>query len=281
MTTESGTTRSAALPTSTVQGDAPARTVCAGIAVVALGGLAVLPPSLPTAVRVDVLVAALSLTACTFLLRTPAAIRAGVFSTALMICFSAGALADLPPAVTTIAVCVVPPALLYAIGRRVLRLRPALSWLARGRLTREAPWLGLATVVVSGAALTTWALLARPEPAPFLRDLQDLPVAVALLGVCGFALVNPIWEEMLFRGVILTELASLWGAKTAAVLQALLFGAAHYGGFPSGVIGMIMAAGWGFVLGVMRLRSGGIAIPYLVHVTANAVIGSLAVFVLR
>jgi membrane protease YdiL (CAAX protease family) len=61
----------------------------------------------------------------------------------------------------------------------------------------------------------------------------------------------------------------------------VLFGAAHWAGYPSGWIGMLMAAVWGLMLGIIRLRTAGIALPYVVHVTANAVIGSLAVVLLR
>ncbi|MFH9980523.1 CPBP family intramembrane glutamic endopeptidase [Streptomyces sp. NPDC017179] len=71
------------------------------------------------------------------------------------------------------------------------------------------------------------------------------------------------------------------GSRTAVVVQALLFGAAHFGGFPSGFTGVAMAGAWGFVLGVLRLRSGGILVPYGVHVAADAVIGTLAVLILR
>ncbi|MDG4787950.1 CPBP family intramembrane metalloprotease [Micromonospora sp. WMMD1102] len=142
-------------------------------------------------------------------------------------------------------------------------------------------WLGLATVLFGAAALVTWALAVRPQPAEYLRDLQRLPLWLAILGIIGFALVNPVWEEMLFRGVLLTELASVWGARIAVVLQAVLFGAAHLAGFPSGAVGMVMAGTWGFALGILRLRTGGILLPYLVHVTANAVIGTLAVLILR
>ena len=63
--------------------------------------------------------------------------------------------------------------------------------------------------------------------------------------------------------------------------HAVLFGAAHWAGFPSGWVGMGMAAGWGLALGVIRIRSRGILIPYLVHVSANAVIGVLTVLLLR
>ncbi|MFB7552888.1 type II CAAX prenyl endopeptidase Rce1 family protein [Streptomyces sp. NPDC056154] len=81
--------------------------------------------------------------------------------------------------------------------------------------------------------------------------------------------------------MLLAELASAWGVRAAVVLQAVLFGSAHFAGFSSGPVGVIIAAAWGFVLGVMRVRSGGILITYSVHVTANAVIGMLAVLILR
>ncbi|MFF3128787.1 hypothetical protein ACFVRD_42595 [Streptomyces sp. NPDC057908] len=64
-------------------------------------------------------------------------------------------------------------------------------------------------------------------------------------------------------------------------MQAVLFGSANDAGFPSGPIGMVMAGGWALVLGIMRLRSGGILIPYIVRVAANAVIGTMVVAVLH
>ncbi|GAB3981578.1 lysostaphin resistance A-like protein [Plantactinospora veratri] len=206
--------------------------------------------------------------------------RTAAFVGPLVGCFAVGILAGWPPALTTVLVCVLPLACLLLAGRWT-GPGPAAPWLARGRLTREAPWLGLATVLIGAVALVAWALAVRPEPADYLRDLRQLPLWLAILGIVGFALVNPVWEEMLFRGVLQTELASVWGARVAVDLQALLFGVAHFAGFPSGIIGMIMAAGWGYVLGILRLRSGGILLPYLVHVTANAVIGTLAVLILR
>ncbi|MFD6324819.1 CPBP family intramembrane glutamic endopeptidase [Streptomyces sp. NPDC058442] len=226
----------------------------------ALGVCAVLPIRPEVAARTAVVGAAavvLIVGAC--VLRSAAAIRAAVFIGPLFGCFAVGILGGWPPAVTTVLVCVLPLGCLLFVGRRAA-LRPAVPWLARGSLTPEAPWLGLATVVLSGAALTAWALAVRPEPAEYLRELQRLPLWLTILGIVAFALINPVWEEMLFRGVLLTELASVWGVRAAVVLQAVLFGAAHFAGFPSGLVGMAMAGAWGFVLGVMRVRSGGILI---------------------
>jgi membrane protease YdiL (CAAX protease family) len=140
--------------------------------------------------------------------------------------------------------------------------------------------LAVGTVVAAGAALAVWTVVAAPTAPPYLAQLQQYPAWLAVIGVLGFAVVNPIWEEIMFRGVVLEDLTAIWGPGPAVVVQALLFGAAHWAGFPSGWVGMLMAAAWGLVLGILRLRTRGILVPYLVHVTANAVIGSLAVTLL-
>ena len=77
------------------------------------------------------------------------------------------------------------------------------------------------------------------------------------------------------------ELAATVGTKPAVAVQALLFGLSHLHGFPSGWLGVAMAATWGFALGVIRMRTGGLVIPYLAHVVANLTIGALAVVLLR
>ena len=182
-------------------------------------------------------------------------------------------------AVATVLVCVVPLAALVACNR-VPWLRPAVPWLRRGRFSGGLLLFGAITVVLAGAALATWAFDVRPEPAPYLLGLQDLPLWLGILGIVGFALVNPIWEEALFRGVVLEELGKVWGVAPAVVVQAVLFGIAHWAGFPSGWLGMAMAASWGLALGIIRVRSGGMALTYVVHVFANAVIGSLALVLL-
>ena len=182
-------------------------------------------------------------------------------------------------AVATVVACLVPLLGLLCCNR-VRWLRPAAPWLRPGRVSTGLIAFGLVTIVAAGAALTAWARFARPEPSPYLESVQRLPLWLGVLGVVGFALVNPIWEEALFRGVVLEELMASWGAVPAIIVQAGLFGAAHWAGFPSGWVGMAMAAGWGAALGVVRVRSGGIGLSYGVHVCANAVIGTLALVLL-
>lgn len=227
---------------------------------------------------VAIVLAALTLAAAR--VATAAPMRAMAYLDTAFLVFAGGAHLRWPPAVTTVLVCVLPLAVLLATSRG--RLRAGAPWLRVGR--RPDPLVFIlagATIIGAGTALTLWTLAVAPAAPPYLAQLQRLPVWLALLGVIAFALVNPIWEEALFRGVVLQDLSELWGSATAVVVQALLFGAAHWAGYPSGWLGMGMAAVWGLMLGVIRLRTGGIALPYVVHVSANAVIGSLAVVLLR
>ena len=56
------------------------------------------------------------------------------------------------------------------------------------------------------------------------------------------------------------------------VLQAVLFGLLHYRGVPSGPVGVVMAGGWGFLLGWLRRHTGGLVTPLAAHVAADVVI---------
>ncbi|WP_211261237.1 CPBP family intramembrane glutamic endopeptidase [Pseudonocardia acaciae] len=251
-----------------------------GVAVVAaafLGGVALLPGHWLRSVLVGCGLAVV--TAVAMARRSAPAMRAAVFVDLVFAGYAAGAHGGWPPAVTVGVVCVAPLAALLACDR-VPRLRPAAPWLRWGRLSSEVAWLAMVTVAASSAALVWWARSVHPTPAPYFRDLRDLPWWVGVAGVLGAALINPIWEEALFRGVVLTELAALWGTLPSVVVQAAATGFAHLNGFPSGWSGMAMAATWGLVLGWVRVRTGGIAVPYAIHVFADATVGTLGVLLL-
>ena len=254
----------------------------AGGVVVAATAIVILPITV-TASWTWHLIAAVLLTALTvaaIMVSGPAPLRTMVYLDVAFLLFALASHGQWPPAVTAVLVWLVRLAALLA-ANRAGRLRPCAPWLRIGqRPDRTVLILAVGTVGAAGAALALWTVVVTPAAPPYLAQLQQYPVGLAILGVIGFALVNPIWEEAMFRGAILEDLTAIWGAGPAVIVQAVLFGAAHWAGFPSGWVGMLMAAGWGFVLGILRLRSRGILVPYLVHVTANAVIGSLAVVLL-
>lgn len=245
--------------------------------VAALAVVVPVPTGTPRYVGAAAVLAVLTVTA--LVLRSAPATRALVYLGVAFGVFAAGDLASLPPALTTVVVGVVPVVALLGCNR-ASRLRPAAPWLRRGRPTAVAVVLGAAALVGGGLAMLVWTTLARPEPPAYLNSLPDAPGWLAVAGVVGFALVNPLWEEALFRGVVLEELAATWGVRVAVVVQAVAFGAAHWAGFPSGWLGMGMAACWGLALGVIRVSTGGILASYLVHVGVNATMGTVAVLLL-
>lgn len=254
----------------------------AGLVVVAAAAVVITPWTVTASwtwhVTGAILLTALTLVAIT--VTGPAPLRTMIYLDVAFVLFASGTHLQWSPVLTTVLVCLLPLAALLT-GDRVGRPRPGAPWLRLGqRPDLLLLILAVGTVVVAGAALALWTMAVAPAAPPYLAQLQQYPGWLAILGVIGFALVNPIWEEAMFRGVLLEDLTAVWRAGPAAAVQAVLFGAAHWAGFPSGSVGMLMAAAWGLVLGILRLRTHGIVVPYLVHVTANAVIGSLAVILL-
>lgn len=246
-----------------------------------VGATVIAPPGHGASVRALIIAVVAAATVTTALASHSApAVRAAIVAATVFLIFTAGAWLGVGPAATTVAACVLPLAVLALLGRRPA-WRPAMPWLRRGHADQVTWVLGGATVLVAAAALTLFAVLVRPEVSSYLAMLRSVPTWLAVVGVIGFALVNPIWEDILFRGVLQHELEQTIGRWPAVAVQAALFGLVHLYGFPSGWFGVLMAGAWGFGLGVIRLRSGGILMPYIVHFFANVTIGVLAVALLR
>lgn len=148
-------------------------------------------------------------------------------------------------------------------------LRTRLAW---GDLR---PWrwiLGLWVLVA--VALPAWLLILQPDLSAIVDRLPDAGWAtIVALGLL-FAGANALAEELAWRHVLWEGLE---GAPQPAIIaaQAASFGIAHIAGFPSGAIGVLLAAVYGALLGLLRARSNGILAPFFAHVGADAVIYGL------
>ena len=261
------------------------RRVGEGVLVLAAGLLACVTVLVPqsselSARTLGTAVAGAALVLAALVCRSAPAVRAALVTVTVFVVFAGGAWLGAGPVFTTVAAGIL-PLLVLVLLRRCSAWSPALPWLRVGRLDSRVWVLAAATVLIAVGGLTLFAVLARPQVSSYLLSLRAVPAWLAILGVIGFAVVNPIWEEVLYRGVLQGELAGTVGAWPAVVVQAVLFGLSHLYGFPSGWLGVAMAATWGFGLGVIRRRTGGVVVPYLVHVVANLTIGALAVVLLR
>lgn len=150
------------------------------------------------------------------------------------------------------------------------------SWLARGTVGRVDVLLLLVVVAGSGSALVLWSLWSDPQMPPFAAALQGRPVLIALAGGLAFSMVNAVAEEFLFRGVLLEGLLGGLRVGIAVGLQAVVFGVAHWGGYPSGWSGLVLSASYGAVLGVLRMRTQGMLAPWSAHVCADLTIAAIA-----
>jgi membrane protease YdiL (CAAX protease family) len=99
-----------------------------------------------------------------------------------------------------------------------------------------------------------------------------VPLWVFAAGLLVYAAFNAAFEEALFRGLFMARLEDV-GTRTIALgLQAVAFGSMHYRGFPSGVVGVALALVFGAMMGHLRVRSGGLLVPFAAHVVADVTI---------
>lgn len=148
-------------------------------------------------------------------------------------------------------------------------------WLRVGRIDRRSLALIAATVPVAAAALVVWSVVDGDAAAGHdaYRDLVERYAPWQLvLGAVGFCLVNAAAEELAFNGVVQTAVSGVFATPVAVALTACVFGAAHWHGFPSGWLGVLLAASYGLVLGALRAVSGGLLAPWIAHVFADATI---------
>jgi membrane protease YdiL (CAAX protease family) len=91
----------------------------------------------------------------------------------------------------------------------------------------------------------------------------------SVLGIVSVVLVIPIFEEVLFRGLIYNELKTHLNIVIAIILQSLIFAIAH-GNMLQGIYAFIMGA----VVAIIYDKTGSIFAPILFHVTYN-LLGSI------
>ena len=141
-------------------------------------------------------------------------------------------------------------------------------------------------MVASGLA----AGLAVPSLRPLLRDARVAGLddrAVAYRALLRIPVGTVLWEEVAFRGVLHAALGRVLPPRTATAAEVALFGIWHLhptgaailanapGGTAAGrrmgvLIGCTGTAAAGMVFSWLRLRSGSLLAPALLHLTTNS-----------
>jgi membrane protease YdiL (CAAX protease family) len=151
--------------------------------------------------------------------------------------------------------------------------RKKVNYLRFGNLYPRTIYLMILLVFISSIALLLWTFLLKPDLTVFLEKIPDWGTGLVLLGGIGFAIINSLAEEFIFRGVMWDGLLlTISNIKIVILLQAFIFGVWHYHGFPGGFLGSSMVFIWGIFLGVIRYWSGGMFAPVLAHFFADITI---------
>ena len=113
-------------------------------------------------------------------------------------------------------------------------------------------------------------------PAAWMTGYNDhmaLLLSDGLISALSIAVAAPLTEELMFRGVIQTQLERAMPVWAAVVVQAVLFGVVH--GTP---IQMVYAFLLGLVFGFLRSRTGSILPGFAAHAAFNAMNDPLGLF---
>jgi uncharacterized protein len=87
-----------------------------------------------------------------------------------------------------------------------------------------------------------------------------------------FSCTNALSEELIYRFAINGNLSSILPKTAVLLISAVLFGLPHYGGFPSGVVGVFMAGVLGYVLSKATFETGGLGIALGIHFVQDVII---------
>lgn len=182
----------------------------------------------------------------------------------------------LVPALTRWPWYLLAPLLGYAaVVSAVPVLRRSVAWVQIGRFDGITVAGIVAVTVATSVVLVLWDQFDQPDVSNLTGQLPRWEGVPWLWTCATFAVVNALLEEIVWRGVFLDALASQLGVGWAVVAQAALFGWAHAQGYPSGVVGVVLAGVYGLLLGLLRQRSRGLAAPLIAHIGADATIYGL------
>lgn len=148
------------------------------------------------------------------------------------------------------------------------------AWLAVGNVKAKTIALAVLTAAVAAAGLVTWYVQAGPDTARIYATFhfRELPAPLLVMSAIAFCATNAAAEEFIYRGFVMQSLRDVAGYVPAVLLQALAFGVLHIDGFPSGGTGMVLAAGYGAMMAVVRTSAMGMLVPWLSHMATDLTI---------
>ncbi len=174
-------------------------------------------------------------------------------------------------------------ALVMVINLWIIKRHRSDFFLVRGDI--DAPvepikWLGvkagtvwnrfglLLSICISLGTLAFLIFFGRPSLDTIVQVLPMLPVILLLASMNAFS------EEMNYRASQLAVLQGVLSNRQALLLTAAYFGIGHYYGVPYGIIGVLMAAVLGWLLGKSMLETKGFFWAWIIHFLQDVMIFS-------
>jgi membrane protease YdiL (CAAX protease family) len=190
-----------------------------------------------------------------------------------ILCFAALAAATFVPIFRTWPLLwLAPLAVYFALVALLPPLRRSFSRWDFGRVSRPALLATAAITVLSCTALYLFQKWSQPDLRAYAAALPILPGLEILAGGFVFSVLNAGLEELIFRGIFFTAIEAQAGRWMAVVGTAAIFGYGHMHGYPPGPLGAGLAGLYGLALGWLRVYTGGLGLPVLAHIAADATI---------
>jgi uncharacterized protein len=156
-------------------------------------------------------------------------------------------------------------------------LRGSVRFWTRGRVDRWSALSMVVFTVVAATALVLWRIYFAGDDIERFRGVvpDGVPAWAVLAGIVPYAMFNAAFEELVWRGALWQASEDAFGGKAALAITSLSFGLAHFRGFPSGILGVLLACIYGVMMGVVRYRTRGLFYPWVAHIFADVVIYSM------
>lgn len=128
-------------------------------------------------------------------------------------------------------------------------------------------WLAFTAIFLFASDMLS-LITEHPVVPEFMKEAYDSAEAKPLLWI-ALVLAAPLFEETLFRGFMISGFSRSWlGYSGAVLLTSAAWALVH---FQYGAYGIVTVFAFGILLGAARVKTGSLAVPYLIHAVTNAV----------
>ena len=127
-------------------------------------------------------------------------------------------------------------------------------------------WVIVITLFISFALnniITMSPLIGLSEG--YARANESFYASTLVIELIGSAILSPIMEELVFRGIVFGNMRKIMNVPQAVFLSALLFGLIHFN-----IVQFVYAFLLGLVLAAFMYKSGHVYAAMIGHITANA-----------